>query len=262
MLYLRRFSLPGQGAEASFLARDSENKRTCYGSRYPFGIFLSRKVPPLTFEPITILCGGNGCGKTTVAKLLTGALRPDSGRVLLDGKPVESLDREAYYASLAHVSCETFLFHDTIRANFLLANPHATEEEMWRALALVRLDGLVRDEQKIFDAMDADETGKYLPFGYRNGAPSPYQKDKRADSAKLSRIQLHLDDLVTQMGEQLYGGQIDAEPLVVSSSKSPCTWCDYSFICCHETGVHERALEAPAKPFEPEEEPEEEEEQP
>ena len=40
------------------------------------------------------------------------------------------------------------------------------------------------------------------------------------------------------------------------------TWCDYSFICCHETGVHERALEAPAKPFEPEEEPEEEEEQP
>ena len=56
--------------------------------------------------------------------------------------------------------------------------------------------------------------------------------------------------------------QIDAEPLVVSSSKSPCIWCDYSFICCHETGVHERALEAPAKPFEPEEEPEEEEEQP
>ena len=211
---------------------------------------------------MTAIVGESGCGKTTAAKLLTGALRPGSGRVLLDGKPVESLDRQAYYASLAHVSCETFLFHDTIRANFLLANPHAAEEEMWRALALVRLDGLVRDEQKIFDAMDADETGKYLPFGYRNGAPSPYQKDKRADSAKLSRIRLHLDDLVTQMGEQLYGGQIDAEPLVASSSKSPCTWCDYSFICCHETGVHERALEAPAKPFEPEEEPEKEEEQP
>ena len=43
MLYLRRFSLPGQGAEASFLARDSENKRTCYGSHYPFGIFLSER---------------------------------------------------------------------------------------------------------------------------------------------------------------------------------------------------------------------------
>ena len=69
------------------------------------------------------------------------------------------------------------------------------------------LDGLVRDEQKVFDAMDADETGRYLPFGYRNGAPSPSQKDKRADIAKLNRIQLHLDDLVTQMGQQLYDGR-------------------------------------------------------
>ena len=147
---------------------------------------------------------------------------------------------------------------------YLLADPAPQTLPRGQAARAVeyQLDGLVRDEQKIFDAMDADETGKYLPFGYRNGAPSPYQKDKRADSAKLSRIQLHLDDLVTQMGEQLYGGQIDAEPLVVSSSKSPCTWCDYSFICCHETGLHERALEAPAKPFEPEEEPEEKEEQP
>ena len=76
---------------------------------------------------MTAIVGESSCGKTTVAKLLTGALCPDSGRVLLDGKPVESLDRQAYYASLAHVSCETFLFHDTIRANFLLANPHAAE---------------------------------------------------------------------------------------------------------------------------------------
>ena len=148
--------------------------------------------------------------------------------------------------------------------NAVLADPAPQTLPRGQAARAVeyQLDGLVRDEQKIFDAMDADETGKYLPFGYRNGVPSPGQKDKRADIAKLNRIQLHLDDLVTQMGEQLYGGQIDAEPLVVSSSKSPCTWCDYSFICCHETGLHERALEAPAKPFEPEEEPEEKEEQP
>ena len=115
------------------------------------------------------------------------------------------------------------------------------------------LDGLVRDEQKVFDAMDADETGRYLPFGYRNGVPSPSQKDKRADIAKLNRIQLHLDDLVTQMGSQLYSGRIEAEPLVAGAGRNPCVWCDYSFICCHETGIGERALEAPAKPFEPEE---------
>ena len=110
-----------------------------------------------------------------------------------------------------------------------------------------------------FDAMDADETGRYLPFSYYKGAPSPYQKDKRADIAKLNRIQLHLDDLVTRMGQQLYEGQIAAEPLV--TGRSPCQWCDYGFVCCHETGIGERALEAPAKPFEAPGQPEEGEEE-
>ena len=147
---------------------------------------------------------------------------------------------------------------------YLMADPapQTTTREKAAHSAEYKLDGLVRDEQKIFDAMDAEESGRYLPFGYRNGVPSPYQKDRRADTAKLNRIQLHLDDLVTQMGEQLYGGQIAAEPLV--TGKNPCMWCDYSFICCHETGIGERALDAPPKPFEPEEAAEEEkkEEQP
>ena len=142
---------------------------------------------------------------------------------------------------------------------YLLADP--APETTTRADAAksveYKLDGLVRDEQKVFDAMDAEETGRYLPFSFRNGVPSPYQKDKRADIAKLNRIRLHLDDLVTQMGEQLYGGQIAAEPLV--TGRSPCQWCDYGFICCHETGIGERALDAPAKPFEPDEKPKEDE---
>ena len=144
---------------------------------------------------------------------------------------------------------------------YLLADPAPESTTRANAARSVeyKLDGLVRDEQKLFRAMDADETGRYLPFSYLRGAPSPYQKDKRADSAKLDRIRLHLDDLVTQMGEQLYGGQIAAEPLV--TGRSPCLWCDYSFICCHENGIGERALDAPAKPFE-ESEPEGKEEQP
>ena len=141
---------------------------------------------------------------------------------------------------------------------YLLADPApetTTRDKAARSVEY-KIDGLVVDEPRVFDAMDADETGKYLPFSFRNGAPSPYQKDKRADIAKLNRIELHLDDLVTQMGEQLYGGQIAAAPLV--TGRSPCQWCDYGFICCHETGIGERALDAPAKPFEPEETKEEE----
>ena len=164
-----------------------------------------------------------------------------------------------YLFSLTRDASGRFTGAEPAGVLYLLADP--APETTTRADASksveYKLDGLVRDEQKVFDAMDAEETGRYLPFSFRNGVPSPYQKDKRADIAKLNRIRLHLDDLVTQMGEQLYGGQIAAEPLV--TGRSPCQWCDYGFICCHETGIGERALDAPAKPFEPEERPKEDE---
>ena len=81
LVYLERFQLPGEGAEVNFLASDSENKRTCYGSRYPFGVFIGRGVPRLEFEPITILCGGNGSGKSTVLNLIGEKLGLGRGAV-------------------------------------------------------------------------------------------------------------------------------------------------------------------------------------
>lgn len=74
MLYLRRFQLPAEAAEWHFLANAPECKRTCYGSRYPFGFFPPKQVPALTFAPITILCGGNGSGKTTLLNLIGQSL--------------------------------------------------------------------------------------------------------------------------------------------------------------------------------------------
>lgn len=70
MIYLSRFSLPDVGMETAFLTHNCENRRTCYSSRYPFGVFSNRAVPPLELEPITILCGGNGSGKTTILNLM------------------------------------------------------------------------------------------------------------------------------------------------------------------------------------------------
>ena len=75
MLYLREFSLPGKGREVTFLSGAVENKRTCYGSRYPFGLFLNKGMPTVHFEPITIFCGGNGSGKTTLLNLIGETLK-------------------------------------------------------------------------------------------------------------------------------------------------------------------------------------------
>ena len=113
--------------------------------------------------------------------------------------------------------------------------------------APVMLDGLVRDDADVCAAMDAGQTGRFVPFSYLNGRPNPKQKKKLADAAKLERIETHLQKLVCGMAEGLYAGDIAAEPLI--AARCPCDYCEYGGICRHEPGVGEKKLGALADPF-------------
>ena len=94
---------------------------------------------------MTAIVGESGCGKSTVVNLLSGALRPAAGTVTVGGKALESLSRESYYGRLAVVSCNTYVFNTTVRENFLLANPAATDAEMEEALEQVNLSAFLRE---------------------------------------------------------------------------------------------------------------------
>jgi ATP-binding cassette, subfamily B, bacterial len=63
------------------------------------------------------LVGPSGSGKTTILNLVIGFIRPTSGRLLLDGADMESLDLRTYRRFLSFVSQETILFNGTIRDN-------------------------------------------------------------------------------------------------------------------------------------------------
>ena len=73
MLYLTRFTFPDAERESSFFI--DEVKRTCYDSYYPFGVLSARELSCLDFEPVTILYGGNGSGKTTALNVIAEKLR-------------------------------------------------------------------------------------------------------------------------------------------------------------------------------------------
>lgn len=88
---------------------------------------------------MTALVGESGCGKSTVVNLLFGAFRPNTGVVTVGGKKLESLSRASYYSHLAVVSYNTYIFNETVRANFRLAKPQVTDEEICAALENVNL---------------------------------------------------------------------------------------------------------------------------
>ena len=88
---------------------------------------------------MTALVGESGCGKSTVVNLLFGAFRPNAGIVTVGGKKLESLSRASYYSHLAVVSYNTYIFNETVRANFRLAKPQVTDEEICAALEKVNL---------------------------------------------------------------------------------------------------------------------------
>ncbi len=82
------------------------------------------------------MVGPSGAGKTTVADLLMGLIRPDEGTILLDGKEFSAKNMKAWREQIGYVPQDTFLFHDTLRANLLWAKPDASEDEMKQALKL------------------------------------------------------------------------------------------------------------------------------
>lgn len=71
MIYLSRFLFPDKEQEYSFIMGQ---KRSCYDSFYPFQVLSKNQLSVLDFEPITILYGGNGSGKTTALNVIAQKL--------------------------------------------------------------------------------------------------------------------------------------------------------------------------------------------
>ncbi len=89
------------------------------------------------------LVGSSGAGKSTIAQLLPRLYDVDAGAVRIGGVDVRELSSDTVRGAIGLVTQDGHLFHDTIRANLVLARPGATDEELWDALGRARLADLV-----------------------------------------------------------------------------------------------------------------------
>lgn len=112
------------------------------------------------------LVGSSGAGKSTIASLLARLYDVDSGAVRLAGVDVRDLTAASLRETIGLVTQDGHLFHETIGANLRLADPEATDDELWAALRRARLADVVADMPDGLDTV-VGERGYRLSGGQR-----------------------------------------------------------------------------------------------
>jgi len=105
---------------------------------------------------ITAIVGPSGAGKSTLADLILGLFSPERGVVRIDDQLLSGDILHKWRLSIGYVPQDTFLFHDTIRANLLWAVPDAKDQDLWSALHLANADKFVSRIPKALDTVVGD----------------------------------------------------------------------------------------------------------
>ncbi|MCT2581720.1 ABC transporter ATP-binding protein [Actinophytocola sp. S1-96] len=115
---------------------------------------------------LVALVGSSGAGKSTIASLVPRLYDVDAGAVRLGGADARDVSFASLRDTLGLVTQDGHLFHESIRANLLLADPAASDEDLWDALRRARLHDLV---SSLPDGLDTivGERGYRLSGGER-----------------------------------------------------------------------------------------------
>ncbi|WP_405142485.1 thiol reductant ABC exporter subunit CydC [Paenibacillus sp. FSL H7-0942] len=111
------------------------------------------------------ILGRSGGGKSTLLKLIQGALLPSAGKVLINNMPVQTLG-ESVTDVIAVLNQSPHLFDTTVANNLRIGRPHATDEEIRQVAAQVGLSGLIESLPQGYDTPML-ETGLRFSGGER-----------------------------------------------------------------------------------------------
>lgn len=128
-------------------------------------VFVDQSVEIPAGE-LTVVTGISGSGKTTLVDLVAGLLRPDEGRVLIDGVNLNEINHTLWRHKIGYVPQEPLLVNDSVYNNITLGAPDLTEEDVRRALKQADALEFVMAMKGGLDA-SVGEKGGHLSGGQR-----------------------------------------------------------------------------------------------
>jgi ATP-binding cassette subfamily C protein len=114
----------------------------------------------------TALLGVSGAGKTTVADLIIGLLRPQTGEVWIDDRPLAEIDIRSWRRMIGYVPQDTLLLHDSVLVNVTLGDTTVSEQDAERALRAAGAWDFVRNLPKGMQTV-VGERGSKISGGQR-----------------------------------------------------------------------------------------------
>lgn len=115
---------------------------------------------------MTGIVGVSGSGKSTLVRLILRLLEPGSGRILLDGVPIQHMSRSSLRQAIAVVPQELALFNDSIGYNIALGRAGSTQDDVVRAARIAQLHNFVQGLPNGYDT-PVGERGQKLSGGER-----------------------------------------------------------------------------------------------
>lgn len=101
----------------------------------------------------TAIVGKSGCGKSTVASILTGKNKGFKGSVTIDNVPINEISESSLMKSITYIGHNSYIFKGTVRENFLMAN-EVGDNELWQVLEKVNLADFLKNENGIDTVID------------------------------------------------------------------------------------------------------------
>lgn len=147
-----------------------------------------------TVEPgqTVAIVGSSGAGKSTIAQLLTRLYDVDAGSIRVGGVDVRDATKSSLQETVAMVTQDGHLFHESLRANLALARPGATDDELWHALDQARLTDMARALPEGLDTI-VGERGYRLSGGERQRLTIARMLLARPRFVVLDEATAHLD---------------------------------------------------------------------
>lgn len=139
-----------------------ENVKFGYEEERPVLQDISMTIPPKSFVS---LVGVSGCGKSTIASLLTGKQKNYLGQIRINGIPVSEIREEDLARAITLIRHNSYLFKGTVRDNLLMANPDASDDQMREVLDKVRLLDFLENQNGLDTLLE--EQGRNFSGGQR-----------------------------------------------------------------------------------------------